>query len=201
MNKFTMFTAFLFLMFVVTASKKDNSSKNNFRPEFYFTGEIAGKQVNYLVDDNTNTYSAGPFKQENSTDPDYDYYKGTVVGETKDIYKNNIYVTILKYFNHHPALPELFSMIHTGKFGYGVGDESNTTVDGAAIMYLDENGNQWSSEFGPQNGSCFSISEVTDYPGSAIMKVFKACFSCKLYDPTGTKSIQISNATIRGTVL
>ncbi len=32
-------------------------------------------------------------------------------------------------------------------------------------------------------------------------KIFKAIFSCKLYDLNGTNSIQVTNATIRGKIL
>ena len=200
MNKFNMFTAIILLITVAAACKQDNYSKGNKKPEFYFTGEIAGREINFEVDDNGATYSCSPFEQQNSTERDHDYYLGTVVGEAQDMSKSNIFVTVLKYFNHDPARPELASMIEAKNFGYGAGDQSKSTIGGAVIMYLDENGGQWSSELGPQTTSSFSVSEVSDCPGSSIKKVIKASFSCKLYDPSGKNSIQLSNGRIRGLV-
>lgn len=198
MNKFTAFITVFILLILVGACNKYSSSKSTSKADFYFSGDVAGQPIKFEVTDNSSLHASTSFEQKNSTHLHRDYYEGTVVGETNDGLKNNIYVTLLKSFNNNPRPQDILNMLHTGDFGYGVGEESNATINGAVIIYFDENGKQWSSELGPQIESKFSISEVSNYPGSSIKKIFKAGFSCKLYDEDGKNSIAISNASIRG---
>lgn len=92
-------------------------------------------------------------------------------------------------------------MIQLGSYGYGVSHVSSSTINGASIDYIDANGNYWLSETGSQVGSTFTITELVNSTTGFSGKVFKANFSCKLYDINGINSIQVSNATIRGKIL
>jgi hypothetical protein len=88
-----------------------------------------------------------------------------------------------------------------GSYAYGVSHVSSSTVNGASIHYVDANGDDWFSENGPQTGSTFSITELIDNTDGTSGKIFKATFSCKLYDLNGTASVQVTDATIRGKIL
>lgn len=169
---------------------------------YYFIATVNGANIKYEADDLSSTYSCGTSQPENSTGyTDYDIYEGTVIANPLDLSKSNISVHILKYFNHDPTAAERAAMIKIGSYGYGVGNVNSTTVNGASITYVDANGDNWFSETGSQTGSTFSIAELVDNTNGTSAKIFKAIFSCKLYDLNGTKSIQVTNATIRGKIL
>lgn len=198
MKKIKVLLPIAFLLVVAASScKKESSSQNDPFP-FHFTATINGSAVKYEANDLNSRYGCGISQPENSYgDTDYDVYEGTVILDEEDVFKNSIAVHILKYFNHDPSHEERHSMIKLGSYSYGVGDVSNLTVNGATIEYTDANGVAWISEIGSQSGSTFEITEIVDNPDGTSGKIFKATFSCKLYDGTGA-SIQVSNATIRG---
>jgi len=169
---------------------------------FYFIATVNGANVKYEADDLNSRFACGISQPSNSLGiTDYDIYEGTVILDQMDMTKNTIYVHILKYFDHEPDLAERSAMIRKGIYIYGKGDVSSMTVSGASIQYIDANGNNWFSETGSQAGSTFNITELIDNPSGFSGKIFKATFSCKLYDINGTNPIQVSNATIRGKIL
>jgi hypothetical protein len=169
---------------------------------YYFTATINGAALKYEADDLNSLYSSGTSQPQNSLGfDDFDIYEGTIIANAVDLTKSSIYVHILKYFNHEPSNAERDGMIKTGNYAYGFGDVSSATVDGATIDYIDANGENWFSETGPQSGSSFAITELINNPNGTSAKIFKATFSCKLYNLEGTKSIQVTSATIRGKIL
>ena len=168
----------------------------------YFIGTVGSTAVKYEADDLNSTYSCGISQPENSLGfTDFDIYEGTVFLNLSDISKNTIRVHLLKYFDHEPTAAERTAMIKTGAYPFGVGNVNSTTVNGAAIDFIDANGNNWFSETGSQTGSTFTITELVTNTTGTSGKIFKATFSCKLYDINGTNSIQVTNATIRGKIL
>lgn len=66
---------------------------------------------------------------------------------------------------------------------------SNAAANGVRIVYYDENGDQWASDYGSadQTGSTFVIQDTKYriFGGDKYMKV-KAGFSCKVYDGSGS---------------
>jgi hypothetical protein len=122
-----------------------------------------------------------------------------LIVDENDFSKNNIYVHVLNIFDHEPSSAERLAMFQIGSYPYGVGSTSSATVDGASIVYADATGKEWFSELGPQTGSTFSVAEIVDNPDNTSIKIFKATFSCKLYDGSGG-SIQVTDATIRGKI-
>lgn len=189
------------LIFVLVLSSiiscKKNSSDNKEQFPFYFSATINGSAVKYEANDLNSRYECGISSPYNANGEEYDIYEGTLIQDGNDPSRNNIYVHILKYFNHYPLYPERLAMLTIRDYGYGSGDVSTSTVNGASIFYTDSNGKEWHSELGSQTGSSFSITELVDNPDGTSGKIFKATFSCKLYDENGA-SIQVTNAVIRG---
>lgn len=188
----------LTLSLLIISCNKDNDDDDNGFP-FYFTATIDGNAVKYEADDISSQYECGISMPENSLGMNYDIYQGTVIQDGLDPSSNAIYVHILKYFNDYPTNAEKLAMYQLGSYPYGKGEVSTSTVNGASITYYDNSGKTWSSELGTQSGSTFSISEISDNEFGTSGKIFKASFSCKLYDGMGG-SITVSNATIRGKV-
>lgn len=189
---------FVIALSFVASCKKDSSANKDEFP-FYFSATINGSAIKYQANDVDSRYECGISSPYSATGEEHDIYEGTLIQDGNDPSKNNIYVHILKYFNHYPTYPERLAMINTGNYGYGISDVSTSTVNGASISYTDANGKEWHSELGSQTGSSFSVTELVDNPDNTSDKIFKATFSCKLYDGAGG-SIQVANAVIRGKV-
>jgi hypothetical protein len=181
---------------LAVSCKKDKSSDEEEFP-YYFTATINGAKVEYKANDINSQYSCGTSAPFDALGDDYDIYEGTLLVDDNDFTKNNIYLHILKYFDHDPSLSEKLAMFKTGTYPYGKGDVSASTINGVSIVYTDATGKEWFSELGSQTGSTFSITELADNTDGTSLKIFKATFSCKLYDGSGG-SIQVNNATIRG---
>lgn len=169
---------------------------------YYFIATVGGSAIKYEADDLSSIYFCGISQPENSFGfTDYDIYEGTVLMNPIDLSKSTIRVHILKYFDHEPTANEKVAMIKTGTYPFGFGKVSSATIDGAAIDYIDASGNNWFSETGSQTGSTFTITELITNSSVGSAKIFKATFSCRLYDVNGTNSIVVTNATIRGKIL
>ncbi|MBS1742696.1 MAG: hypothetical protein JST81_06620 [Bacteroidetes bacterium] len=83
----------------------------------------------------------------------------------------------------------------TGTYGYGASPN-----DGIEIQWIDEAGNNWSTNNGTaiQTGSNFNITSVEDEPGQAQYSVrVKATFNCRLYDGAGNEKI-LTNGQFTG---
>jgi hypothetical protein len=66
---------------------------------------------------------------------------------------------------------------------------SNAAANGVRIVYYDENGDQWASDYGSaaQTGSTFVIQDTKfRYSGSDKYMKVKASFSCNVYDGSGS---------------
>jgi len=187
------------LLSSIVSCKKDKADDNQDQFPFYFTATINGTAVKYEADDLNSQYACGTSAPFNANGDDYDIYEGTSIADWNDLSKNNIYVHVLKFFDHEPSWAERLAMFQIGSYPYGFGSISSATIDGAAIIYADATGKEWFSELGPQTGSTFSVAEIVDNPDNTSIKIFKATFSCKLYDGSGG-SIQVTNATIRGKI-
>lgn len=187
----------VFILCFIAACKKDKTSNNEDKFPFYFSATINGTAIKYEANDLNSQYECGISSPYSATGEEHDMYEGTLIQDANDPSKNNIYVHILKYFDHYPEYPERVAMLTTGNYGFGISDVSTSTVNGAAIRYTDANGKEWDSELGTQAGSSFSVTELVDNPDDTSDKIFKATFSCKLYDGNGG-SIQVTNAVIRG---
>lgn len=183
---------------LAVSCKKDKSSNEEEFP-YYFSATINGASVKYEANDLNSRYECGTSSPYSALGDDHDIYEGTVILDGNDDTKNNIYLHILKFFDHYPDFSERLAMIKTGNYPYGISKVDPTTVDGVSIDYTDANGKEWFSELGSQSGSNFSITELVENPDGTSLKIFKATFSCKLYDGSGG-SIQVSNAVVRGKV-
>jgi hypothetical protein len=188
-----------FVLSFIVSCKKDKSDDNQDQFPFYFTATINGAAIKYEANDLTSQFECGTSAPFNALGDDYDIYEGTVIQDGNDPSKNHIYVHVLKFFDHDPSSAERLAMFNTGSYPYGLGSTSPSTIDGASIDYADATGKEWFSELGSQTGSTFSITEVVDNPDNTSFKIFKATFSCKLYDFSGG-SIQVNNAVIRGKI-
>lgn len=77
-------------------------------------------------------------------------------------------------------------------------------LNGIVIYYIDQNGKDWCSNRGSQAGSSFESVSVTDETRSPVNqqfeKLWKARFSCKLYDNNGN-FIDLKNGEILGAML
>jgi hypothetical protein len=193
--------ASLLILSCIVSCKKDKSSdEQDEKFPFYFSATINGAAVKYEGDDLNSTFQSGVSSPSFGLGDDVDIYEGTMILNPADWAKNVIYVHILKFFNHDPSFNERIAMFHLGDYPYGHGDISPSTINGASINFIDANGKEWTSEEGSQTGSTFTITEIADNPNSTSLKVFKASFSCKLYDENGA-SIEVKNAVIRGKIL
>ncbi len=189
----------LFALSLLAACKKDQSSVNENKFPFYFSATINGAAIKYEANDLNSQYECGISSPYSASGNEHDIYEGTFIQDGNDPSKNNVYVHILKYFTHYPLPQERSGMLTIGNHAFGKSNVSTSTINGASIDYTDANGKEWSSEKGSQTGSSFSITELVDNPDDTSDKIFKATFTCKLYDDNGG-SIQVTNAVIRGKV-
>lgn len=177
-----------------TDNDDDDNDDDDNSSVYYFSGEVDGKAVNYGTD------YVGIYQAANSSREDeWDIYEGTAVGKTTTADTNAIWVSMLKYFDHEPSLDEHWAMFETGEYEYGLPFESSETISGASILFFDEHGKEWSSERGPQTGSSFNVTEVTENEDHLYGMIFAATFNCKLYDEQGN-SIELKNAKVRGPI-
>ncbi len=194
-----MLAALLIFSFALSSCKKNKSADNEDFP-YYFSATINGAEVKYVADDLNSQYECGVSSPYFALGDDYDIYEGTFIQDGNDNTKKNIYVHFLKYFDHEPDFDERVAMVSKGNYTYGESQGSSSTINGASIMYTDAIGKEWFSEGGSQAGSSFTVTELETNSSGTSLKLFKATFSCKLYDGAGG-SIQVNNAVIRGKLL
>lgn len=203
------FYLILFPVLFLTSCQKeisgeiDNNSGGGSSYPYYFIATIDGKLIKYEADDLNSRYGCGTSQPSNALIPgDFDIYEGTVLLDPMDPTRNSVWVHILKYFDHDPTQAERSGMIKTGDYPYGYSDVSSSTINGASIDYIDENGITWFSETGTQNpGNSFKIVELIDNTDGSSGKIFRATFNCTLYNQDGSSSIQLTNGVIRGKIL
>jgi hypothetical protein len=198
MKKITAYTCILILLLSSSIScKKDNAVTSN--SPYYFIAKVNGQDVKYEADEVSGQYECGTTGFIDNSGSNYDIYEGTMLEDQTTPNKNHIEVMLVKYFNHFPNYQtETTAMFQPGSYAYGFGDVSSNTVNGAVIYYTDANGIRWYSE-GPQNGSTFKVTEVTNNSSGTSVKIFTAQFSCKLYNSSAAV-LQIKDAIVRGKV-
>lgn len=203
MYKLYTYCAAILTVSLIFSCKKDSSSKGSEETGIYFKGEVNGHHVEFDATANPSIYECGAAAGGVSDPPTYVYLEGTLLGQRNPNTRNSVHVLLRQIFDHPAPQVERLSMVHIGNFEYApvVDGQLTPTTAGAIVGYFDENGRMWYSGSGPQTGSTFSISEVSEIPGSynPNRRIFKANFSCTLYDSTG-ESIHISDCTLRGFV-
>ena len=198
-----------FLFITALASCAKDKPKESELP-YYFKAIINGKQVKFEADDEGRIIGTDDDHDKigNGTSSPYfsngwndvDIYEGTVFMNYMNLTSNVALVHIIKHFNHEPSDAQRLAMFHTGSYNYGQVDGDEVIAEGATINYIDDQGVEWRSVGGAQNGSTFTITELVDNPNQYSHKIFKANFNCKLYDFNGN-SIQLTNGEVRGQVL
>ena len=194
-------TAGNYMVSLTAYSKKEKKSDSytqliTVKKESYrFTGTIGSSSLSYIVD--------GSGMYENS------FNNGSSINTPPSLSTKTFGSTIGDFLGSgYPALSieigqlsysggmiapssSFISYITARSYSYSVGP-----VAGVAVTFTDASGTIWRSDKGTanQSGSSFSISEAT--PGTNLSGdeqiVFKANFSCKLYDDNGN-SVQLSN--------
>jgi hypothetical protein len=82
-------------------------------------------------------------------------------------------------------------------------DIYNPAKNGVIVYYIDQNGKSWFSGDGSQQGSFFESISLTDLTGinnSYLNKIWKARFSCRLYDGVGNW-INVENGEIYNRIM
>jgi len=205
--------SFLLVISLLSCKKDRNAIISD---DFYFKGKINGEMINWTVNYKNSDdlpYRAGASRGysdlSDSCVNGYCYY---LVGYT-EIYKNNAETMPqinVGYSNaaHTGEKAELESWFSPGIKNFGTYRTSQQLLDssknGINIYYIDQNHKSWSSLIGDQIGSTFeSISLTVEKRPEGIQqyeKIWKARFSCKLYDDKGN-FIKIDDGEICGPVI
>lgn len=97
---------------------------------------------------------------------------------------------VLEFYGTQPS-----DALFIGFFPKGtVPFQTSNSKEGIGLTWLDA-GEYWSSEFGDQTGSTFTIDDVSP---NIFGVAFKASFSCKLYNTDGSKFITVTNGEYVG---
>jgi hypothetical protein len=183
---------------------------------FYFKAKFNGTFLNWIVPSKNNLssyqfHSGASFGYDSlgSQSADYCYY---LVAFTQ-IFSNDSTVRpqINIGFNmasQRSDRDEFLSWFSPGFKNYGksrsstAADKVNPAKNGVIVYYIDQNGKSWVSNDGLQQGSFFESVSVTDFSGYSnyTYKIWKARFSCKLYDNAGN-SINVENGEIYNQIM
>ena len=216
---------FLFLLALLSCNKSGINNTNtsnslingiNGADSFYFKGKIDGKDVSWIVPSHKNDAS---FSFVADAHHGYSDFSGNCVEgycyyiiAGSEIRKNVIDATrpgVAVSFNmatSRKGKEEIISWFSVGTKVYGllrpISDLLNPAYNGVNIYYVDQNGNDWSTLRGLQQGSFFESVLFNDEPRTDIVtqKIWKAKFSCKLYNNFG-QFINIENGEIFGPIL
>lgn len=218
----------LSIIFVIIAfagcQKSDNQlashhySVNSVKDSFYFKGQLNGTDILWIVPSHKNDtsfiYQAGA--SEGYSDLSNECSEGHcfyLVASTQ-IYWNvaNVRPQMNVAFNmatSSRSREEYLSWFAPGTKIYQTSVRQSKITDlldpaknGLVVFYIDQNGNTWSSNRGNQQGSSFESISLNDEIRTDVpsQKVWKARFSCTLYDDYGN-TMQLKNAEIYGPVL
>ena len=165
------------------------------KESYRFTGTVGSSSLSYIVDGSgmyENSFSNG---SSINTPPSLSTKTfGSTIGYVLGSGYPALTIEIgqLSYSGGMIAPSSSFrNYITASSYSFSVGP-----VAGVAVTFIDVSGTIWRSDKGSanQSGSSFIISEAT--PGTNLSGdeqiVFKANFSCKLYDDNGN-SVQLSN--------
>lgn len=158
-----------------SVSDLSKTTTNSSSDTFKLSATIDGKVINLTNNINGIKFGSNSIKNIKKQ-PDtskvifQSYVYNTSGGEV--IFELNI--GTLSYAGMKPPLPEFYNYFKTGKLKYSL-----LAMDGVEIKYRDPSGILWSTNNGVQNESSFELTELTNNNESVI---FKAHFSCKLYN-------------------
>ncbi|HWR33056.1 MAG TPA: hypothetical protein VN451_06005, partial [Chitinophagaceae bacterium] len=184
---------------------------------FYFNAKLNGSSLSWIVPSKNNQ-------------PSYDFHSGASYGYNSLTGQCNedfcfYLIAFTQIFKNAPSLDpqinvgfnmatqqtgrdEYLSWFTPGFKNYGLKRASTITEildprkNGVIVYYIDPNGKSWSSISGSQLGSIFESVSLIDlqYPNSYLNKIWKAKFSCKLYDDAGNW-INVENAEIYNRIM
>lgn len=211
-----------FLLSVLFSCKKkivDIGSQPNapisVKDSFYFKAKLNGTDILWVVPAHKNetsfTYHAGASvgytDLSNNCSEGYCYY----VNASTQIFRNvaDVRPQIAISFNMAASSRNkdvVLSWFAPGTKSYPTAIRTtsellNPDKNGVVVYYLDQNGKSWSSNSGSQQGSIFESVSLTDEirPDVSSDKVWKAAFSCMLYNNSGS-SIKLEYGEICGPV-
>lgn len=93
-----------------------------------------------------------------------------------------------------PSNSTFTSFFTTGTYPY-----STDAANGIEIHYWDANGEAWSTDYGDQTGSTFTITKSVGANSTFFYEnKFEATFNCKLYNFSGTQMKTVTNGFVRG---
>lgn len=214
------------LALLMTGCRKDNASdmsnqeqKQPFNPnlKFFFRGTVDGVRKDWTVNSYKNElslpyrFSSNSIKQsltENCKTAACKYLSEDVVifqNSGAGVTKNYILVGI-NISSSTGDRNEIIEQFCPGRKSYGKPRSSinDPIKDGVYVIYVDENGKEWSSYYGTglQTNSSFKSIKFSGQPYQEIpyLNIWKALFTCTLYDKTGN-SIQMVDAEIYSPVL
>jgi hypothetical protein len=191
----------LLLMSILSLSCKKGKSSPETKFPYYFTATVDNKPVKYEANDKGSEYICWTNQQGLGVSSAWDWYDGTEIYYQHDQTKNRIYIYLMRRYSSYPVLNDRLMTWQLGDYPYGVSNirGGNATINGAVIIYYDENDHLWETEGGPQTGSSFKVTELVNSEAATFLKIFTAEFNCTLYSPSG-KSIKMENGIVRGKI-
>ena len=164
---------------------------------YFFVATINNAPVKFEADvTKYGPFECSPLFFAEGYAPNFIHYEGTSFKESIAFPSEQIWVTIVKKFDHLPQPSERKLMWRMGIINYqnGIISAATTTIGGVYIKYTDNNGKGWDSQYGPEDGNTFAVTQI--WTDNGYTK-FKAKFSCTLYDGLGN-SIKLENGKIKG---
>jgi hypothetical protein len=213
-----------FLICILFGCRKHDALENNqtnnpnLADSFYFKAKLNGKDVSWIVPSRKNEdsfdYKAGASNGysdlSNECVEGYCYYMmtSTQIARNVPLVQPQINVSF-NMATHQRSKDVILSWFEPGPKIYPTTQRVATTVDlldpsknGIVVYYLDENRKGWATNLGSQQGSSFESVSIVNETRTDVAheKVWKAKFSCMLYDGLGN-SIKVENAEIYGPII
>jgi hypothetical protein len=190
------------VVLLFSGCKKDETKQNNPAPTpvaaFYFSAKLDGKD--FLIQDGVDGYGSGAGGGGGGTSDSYTEEQSlSIVNPSAQ--KNSGFIIVKNFVPKRSDCSQIENMFHPGNYTYGRSHSGSTDpgVDGVIIFHVDENGKEWSSDYGSgdQTGSTFEIVEHVANNDGWSNRISKATFSCKLYDAQGHVKV-LTNGEARG---
>ena len=218
---------FVFLIFSLGSCKKiigeDDISQNPqavVSDSFYFKAQFNNTiYINWIVPSRNNElsyqfHSSASFGYDNLSGgqciENYCYYLSAYTQISRNVPAVKPQINIgFNMATQQTGRDEFLSWFNPGFKNYGqarastLADIYNPAKNGVIVYYMDENGKSWFSGAGSQQGSVFESVSVKDLPGinnPHLNKIWKARFSCRLYDEVGNW-INVTNGEIYNRIM
>lgn len=215
--------ALVFILMIASCKKSGQiedilPSKSISKDSFYFKAKLNGMPIFWKVpahkNDQSFAYHAGAsfgYSDLSANCIEGNCHYMTV---TTQIFANNAQVRPQMNVGFNMAAPtrthsEVLSWFSPGDKTYQIGVRNSSIADllnpaknGVIIYYIDENNKAWAANNGGQQGSWFQSLSVEDEKcdGVSTDKVWKARFSCKMYDASGN-FITVEDGEIYGPLI